>query len=118
MWSALDATRCTRNSELGTRNSMMRWQFGLGRENGLTFWAMVFLEASFGSFFALWPLWIEELGAHIGLVGVLIGLGGVLRLFTLAPSATLSRRFGLKRVIVTARAIATVGFLWAALAQH
>jgi MFS family permease len=97
---------------------MMRWLFGLGRENGQTFWAMVFLEASFGTFFALWPLWIEELGASIGLVGLLLGLGGVLRLFTLAPSATLSRRFGLKRVIVVARLIATAGFLSAALAQH
>jgi MFS family permease len=96
----------------------MRWQLGLGRENGLTFWAMVFLEAAFGSYFALWPLWIEDLGASIGLVGLLIGLGGVLRMFTIAPSAALARRFGLKRVIIVARLIASVGLVWAAFAQH
>ena len=95
---------------------MARWQFGLGRENGLTFWGMTFLEASFGAFFALWPLWIEELGASIGTVGWLLGLGGVLRLFALAPSAWLSRRFGLTRVLVVARSVATVGILSAALA--
>src|SRR5687768_9638100 len=97
---------------------MPRWQFGLGRENGLTFWAMVLLEASFGCFFALWPLWIEELDASIGLVGLLLGLGGVLRLCTIGPSAALARRFGVKRLIIGARLIATVGFVWAAGAQH
>jgi MFS family permease len=95
---------------------MARWQFGLGRENGLTFWGMTFLEASFGSFFALWPLWIEELGASIGTVGLLLGLGGVLRLFALAPSAWLSRRFGLTRVLVVARTVATIGIFSASLA--
>jgi MFS family permease len=93
-----------------------RWQFGLGRENGLIFWALVFLEAAFGSYFALWPIWIEELNAPVTLVGALLGLGGILRLFALLPSAWLSRRFGLKRVMITARAIATVGIFSAALA--
>ena len=77
---------------------------------------MSFLEASFGSFFAIWPLWIEKLGASIGTVGLLLGLGGVLRLFALAPSAWLSRRFGLTRVLVAARSVATFGILSAAFA--
>jgi len=93
-----------------------RWQFGLGRENGLIFWALVFLEAAFGSYFALWPIWIEELNAPVTLVGALLGLGGILRLFALLPSAWLSRRFGLKRVMITARVIATVGIFSAAFA--
>jgi hypothetical protein len=29
--------------------SSPRWQIGLGRENGITFWAMILLEASFAS---------------------------------------------------------------------
>ena len=93
-----------------------RWQFGLGRENGLIFWALIFLEAAFGSYWALWPIWIEELDAPVTLVGALLGLGGILRLFALLPSAWLSRRYGLKRVMITARAIATVGIFSAALA--
>lgn len=93
-----------------------RWQFGLGRENGLIFWALIFLEAAFGSYFALWPLWIEELDAPVTLVGALLGLGGILRLFALLPSAWLSRRFGMKRVMIVARAIATAGIFSAALA--
>lgn len=93
-----------------------RWQFGLGRENGLIFWALIFLEAAFGSYWALWPIWIEELDAPVTLVGALLGLGGILRLFALLPSAWLSRRFGLKRVMIVARAIATIGIFSAALA--
>jgi MFS family permease len=94
---------------VATPAASARWQFGLGRENGLIFWALVFLEAAFGSYFALWPIWIEELDAPVTLVGALLGLGGVLRLFALLPSAWLSRRFGLKKVMITARVIATVG---------
>lgn len=93
-----------------------RWQFGLGRENGLIFWALIFLEAAFGSYWALWPIWIETLHAPVALVGALLGLGGVLRLFALLPSAWISRRFGLKRVMIVARSIATVGIFSAALA--
>ncbi len=93
-----------------------RWQFGLGRENGLIFWALIFLEAAFGSYFALWPIWIEKLDAPVTLVGALLGLGGILRLFALLPSAWLSRRFGMKRVMIVARVIATIGIFSAALA--
>jgi len=93
-----------------------RWQFGLGRENGLIFWALIFLEAAFGSYFALWPIWIEELDAPVTLVGALLGLGGILRLFALLPSAWLSRRFGMKRVMIVARTIATIGIFSAAFA--
>lgn len=95
-----------------------RWQLGLGRENGLAFWGMLFLEACFGSFFALWPLWIEKLGASVGLVGLLLGLGGILRLFFLLPSAEFVRLWGVKRVLITCRALSTVGILWAAFAQE
>lgn len=93
-----------------------RWQFGLGRENGLIFWALVFLEAAFGSYWALWPIWIEELDAPVTLVGALLGLGGILRLFALLPSAWLARRFGIKRVMIVARSVATVGIFSAAFA--
>lgn len=93
-----------------------RWQFGLGRENGLMFWALTFLEATFGSYWALWPIWIEKLDAPVTLVGALLGLGGILRLFALLPSAWLARRFGLKRVMIAARLIATIGIFSAALA--
>lgn len=93
-----------------------RWQFGLGRQNGLAFWALLLLEASFGSYFALWPLWIEDRGAAVWLVGLLIGMGGILRLAGLLPSAWLVRRFGLRTVFVTVRLIAAVGIFTAALA--
>lgn len=101
---------------VATPAARARWQFGLGRDNGLIFWALMFLEAAFGSYWALWPIWIEELNAPVALVGVLLGLGGVLRLFALLPSAWLSRRFGLKRVMIVARSIATAGIFSAALA--
>jgi MFS family permease len=83
----------------------------------LIFWAMIAVEASFGSFFALWPLWIEETGAPVTLVGLLLGLGGIIRLFVLLPSAWLARRFGLKHAMMWARGIAALGIASAALAQ-
>jgi MFS family permease len=101
---------------IATPAARARWQFGLGRENGLLFWALIFLEAAFGSYWALWPIWSEELNAPVTLVGALLGLGGTLRLFALLPSALLSRRFGLKRVMIVSRAVATVGIFSAALA--
>ncbi|MGH9176510.1 MAG: MFS transporter, partial [Vicinamibacterales bacterium] len=98
------------------RGQGARWQFGLGCENGLIFWALIFLEAAFGSYFALWPIWIEELGASVATVGLMLGIGGVLRLLALLPSAWLARRFGLKQVMITARLVATAGIFSAALA--
>lgn len=104
-------------AEAARKTRAPRWQFGLGRENALIFWAMIALEASFGCFFALWPLWIEELNAPVTTVGLMLGLGGILRLFVLLPSAWLARRFGLKHSLMVARAIASVGILSAAFAQ-
>lgn len=95
-----------------------RWQLGLGRENGLLFWAMIAIEASFGSFFALWPIWIEELGASVSTVGLMLGLGGVLRLFALLSTTWLIHHFGAKRVIVAVRLVAIGAIGWAAVAQH
>src|SRR5215207_8166743 len=38
------------------------WDLGLGREIGYVFWAMIGLEAAFGAYVGIWPLWIEALG--------------------------------------------------------
>ena len=57
----------------------LRWDLGLGREIGLTFWGMVLLEAAFGSYMGVWPLWIERLGAPITVVGFVLGSSGVIR---------------------------------------
>ncbi len=105
----------TFNTPNATQHRAPRWQFGLGRQNGLAFWALLMLEASFGSYFALWPLWIEDRGAAVWLVGLLIGMGGILRLAGLLPSAWLVRRFGLRTVFVSARLIAAAGIFTAAL---
>jgi len=78
---------------------------------------MIAVEASFGCFFSLWPLWIEELGAPVTTVGLLLGLGGILRLFVLLPSAWIARRYGLKWSLMIARGVAAVGIASAAFAQ-
>lgn len=92
------------------------WQIGLGRENGLAFWGLFFIEGSFGAFFPIWPLFIEELGAPITFVGLLLGLSGVFRLFVLLPTANIARRFGAKRLLLWCRLISSVSVGTAALA--
>lgn len=84
-------------------NIGQRWQFGLGRENGLLFWTMMAVEGSFGAYMPIWPLYIEELGAPIALVGLLLGISGIIRLLVLLPTATLARKLGSKRLMLLAR---------------
>jgi len=93
------------------------WHFGLGRELGLVLWANVFLEATFGAYIGIWPLWIEELGAPIAVVGLVLGSSGIVRPFVLGPSSWLAERVGTRRLIVGARLVALAGLLVAAAAQ-
>lgn len=103
---------------MARRSRTVQWHMGLGREIGLAFWGMVFLEAAFSSYLGVWPLWIERLGAPVTVVGLVLGSSGILRLFFLAPSAALSERFNIRNLVVIARASAMIGLLAAAFAQH
>jgi MFS family permease len=92
------------------------WHFGLGRENGLAFWGMVFLEGSFAAYMPIWTLFMEELGAPITLIGLLLGFGGIIRFFILLPTASLAKRFGAKRLLIISRSISFIGIGTAAFA--
>lgn len=94
------------------------WHLGLGREIGYLFWAMVSLEAAYGAYGGIWPLWIQHLGAPVSVVGLVLGSAGLMRLVTLAPSAGLAERFDPKKIIVVARCFAVAGLVTAAFAQH
>lgn len=94
-----------------------RWQFGLGRENGLALWGMVFLEGSFAAYMPIWTLFMEELGAPIALIGLLLGFGGVIRFFVLLPTASIAKRIGAKRLLIISRFISVIGIGTAAFAQ-
>lgn len=91
-----------------------RWQFGLGRENGITFWAIILLEASFASYILFLPLYIAELGANPAQVGLIMGAWGGLRLLFLAPSGMLVDRFPAVPLIVVTRTLGVLGLLLAA----
>ena len=95
-----------------------KWHVGLGPDLGNVFWAMVGVEAAFGAYFGIWPLWIEALGAPVTIVGLVLGSSGLLRLVALAPSAALGERFGARRLIVIARVVAALGMIAAAVATH
>jgi MFS family permease len=82
------------------------------------FWGLLFLEATFGAYTSVWPLWIERLGAPVAIVGFMLGIGGFLRLFVLAPSAALADRFGYRRMIVIARLMSVAGLTGAAFSTH
>src|SRR5215213_2679320 len=105
---------------LHRKASSMRWQWhiGLGRELGLAFWATVFLEATFGAYLSVWPLWIEHLGAPITVVGLVLGASGFIRILVLAPSAAIADRLGYRRAIVACRLATAIGLISAALATH
>ncbi len=94
----------------------MRWQLGLGRENGLAFWGLLFIEGSFGAFFPIWPLYMEELGAPIAIVGLLLALGGVFRLFVLLPTARIADWMGSRKLLLVSRIVSAIGIGSAAFA--
>ncbi len=106
-------------SELpGGRRLRLSWDLGLGRELGYVFWAMIGVEAAFGAYVGIWPLWIEALGAPITVVGLVLGSSGILRLLILAPSAALADRIDPRTLIVVARSLTALGMIAAALATH
>jgi MFS family permease len=94
----------------------VRIQLGLPKSLKPIFWAMVFLEATFGGYLGIWPLWIEHLGAPITVVGLVLGSGGFLRLLVLIPSANIAERLGYRRAMVICRSLTAIGLAFAALA--
>lgn len=82
------------------------------------FWALLLIEAAYGAYLGILPLWMEELGAPIAIVGLLLGANGILRLFVIFPSASIAHRFGYRRTIMVARGAAFVGLMAAALATR
>lgn len=92
------------------------WHVGLGRDLGLAFWAMTFFEATFGAFTSIWPLWIEDRGAPIAMVGIVLGSAGFVRPFVIGPSSWLTERFDRKWLLIVARSLGIAGLLVAAFA--
>lgn len=97
---------------------MVRIQIGLPRATAPIFWGMLFLEATFGAYLSIWPLWIERLGAPVALVGLILGSSGIIRLFILAPSAAIAERLGYRRAILLCRSATVIGLISASLATH
>lgn len=82
------------------------------------FWGLFFLEATFGAYLSVWPLWIEQLGAPVTIVGLVLGSSGFIRLLVIAPSASIADRLGYRRAILICRGITAVGLFSAAFATH
>jgi MFS family permease len=82
------------------------------------FWGMLLLEATFGAYLSVWPLWIEHLGAPVTVVGLVLGSSGFIRILVLAPSAAIADRLGYRRAIVICRLATAAGLISAALATH
>jgi len=90
---------------------------GLGHNNLVIFWAMLFNEVSFGFYQTLTPIYIESLGASPGIVGMVIGIGGLTRLVFLAPGGWAADRVPIRKLIVTGRSLSVIGILLYGLAQ-
>jgi MFS family permease len=96
----------------------LTWHLGLGPELGNIFWAMTGIEATFGAYGGIWPLWIEALGAPVTIVGLILGSSGLFRLMVLLPSAALADRFEPRTIILVARGFTVIGLISAGLATH
>lgn len=92
------------------------WHVGLGRDLGLAFWAMTFFEATFGAFTSIWPLWIEDRGAPIAMVGIVLGSAGFVRPLVIGPSSWLTERMDRRKLLMVSRGLGVVGLLIAAFA--
>lgn len=90
------------------------WHLGLGRELGLAFWALTFVEASFGAYASVWPLWIERLGAPITIVGLVLATSGVVRPFVVGGSSWVMDRVDTRTVLVVTRILTALGLVFAA----
>lgn len=97
---------------------LRRPRLGLPQPVVPIFWALILIEAAYGAYLGILPLWIEALGAPIAIVGLLLGANGILRMFVLFPSASIAHRFGYRRTIMVARAAALIGLLAAAVATR
>ena len=102
---------CGTESGWGVTDQGPRWQLGLGRENGLMFWAIIALEASFASYFSFLPLYVAELGANPTQVGLVMGFWGISRLCFLIPSGMLIDRFPAVPLILFTRTLGVVGLI-------
>ena len=94
-----------------------QWHFGLGRELGYAFWALTFFEAAYGAYAPIWPLWIEHLGAPIGVVGLVLASAGIIRPFILGPGSAITDRYDTRTVLIVCRSCSIVGLIIAALAD-
>lgn len=88
-----------------------RWQMGLGRDNGFSFWTMILMEGSFSAYSLLLPLYIENLGASKAQIGLYLGLWGLFRLLLLIPSGLLIDRVSPNVVMLGARSLSIVGLI-------
>ncbi len=97
---------------------LRRPQLGLPQPVVPIFWALILIESAYGAYLGILPLWIEELGAPIAIVGLILGANGILRMFVLFPSANIANKFGYRRTIMVARSAAFLGLMAAALATR
>lgn len=97
----------------------MRWQwhFGLGRELGYAFWALTFFEATLGAYAPIWPLWIQDRGAPIAVVGLVLASAGIFRPLIMIPGTAYLDRHNGRNVLLACRALSLVGLLIAAFAR-
>lgn len=73
---------------------------GLGRNNGLLFWAHVVWGAGFALQITLWTLFIQSLGATPAQIGLVVGGGAIARTLLALPAGALVDRISPKPIIL------------------
>ena len=92
--------------------------FGLGRDSGRIFWAVLIDEGASGFVWGFLAVYVAALGGSAPQVGLVLGLIGVAQLLALLPSGWLAGRFGSRAVVLGGRSLTLVGLAVLALSER
>lgn len=95
----------------GGRRPWTRPDLGLGRDNGLLFWAHLLQGGAFAVQITLWTLFIRSLGASPQQIGAVVGGAAVARTILAIPAGALVDRLTPKPIMLVGSALPVVGTL-------
>ena len=94
----------------------VRLRLGLERDNKRIFWAAFFDEGAFGVYLTILPLYIAQLGASPGQIGMVLGVAGLARIAMLTMTSYITDRVPPRQLIALTRGLGIIGLAMLGLA--
>jgi MFS family permease len=98
-----------RDPPRGRSQPRLRPDLGLGRDNGLLFWAHFASGFGYALFISIWTIYIERLGASSTQIGLVVGGAAIVRTVLVVPAGALADRISPKPLIVGMMALPVPG---------